>query len=132
MRITNRSGKRSSAKVPALYVYILYDSDNKSPLLDMGRSSTVHIMTLVHILALKVQPTAVYLAATKNTVASRIDVPTKSCVYKYLPLSFEIKAPEMDGPLSTAKATIEKHIPILTPAFIWSFVRLVRTAGNMP
>jgi len=50
----------------------------------------------------------------------------------YRPLSFYINAPANGDPVKHAKLKILKHIPILTPAFFRSVVRLLSVAGNNP
>ncbi|KAI9643209.1 hypothetical protein NHQ30_007825 [Ciborinia camelliae] len=54
------------------------------------------------------------------------------CAYSYPPFLFWINTPPIGGPVNTAKLTTVNTIPILTPAFPKSVVRLLSVAGNSP
>lgn len=56
--------------------------------------------------------------------------PPNICARRNPPSSLWIRAPAKGGPVRQAIETTEKHIPVRTPIFFMSVVRLAHAAGN--
>src|SRR3569833_481452 len=69
-------------------------------------------------------------AATRNPLPKRRVAPANTCAPMYRPPWDEMMAPAIGGPVSVAKLTMVKIMPMRTPVFLRSVVRLVRPAGN--
>lgn len=72
------------------------------------------------------------LAMIRSRVPTNKSTAAKICAYSYPPFFSCIKTPPIGGPVNTAKLTTVNTMPILTPAFRKSGVRLLNVAGNRP
>lgn len=75
-------------------------------------------------------PLFLTLAAIRKLPPTIIALPANSCAPRYLPPMRWIRAPDSGVPVKEAKLTTLNTIPILTPAFFKSLVRLDKVAGN--
>lgn len=94
--------------------------------------STTLIRKLFYILLVQPRPLLLILAnfaAIKNPHPTAIELPANALAPVY-PAGLAIMAPAIGGPVSTAKLTIVKTMPIRTPSLRRSVVRKDRAAGK--
>ena len=80
----------------------------------------------------RLQPIRATRVTNKSAHPAIITLPANICAPMYFPSSFCISAPARGDPVRHAKLITLKHIPILTPAFFRSVVKLVSVAGKRP